>query len=380
MNQENQIANNLKPDHRKEHLIEQLRSIDDPLVFKQIASILEGKEVIDRISHFPQVQKLMRERRNEDYEVRTRQSIHQDNDLSRYDTKVVGILFYLGIVSLLLIGALVTAFTEENPSPSLVAWLSWLGGLLGFIYLVFIIDALLLFYHAKKAAVSVNQAEKRKRILALLFPPLRIGSRDIISNDYTWLPGWHWSKVNEGLFTELKKRFVLPMIGIAVLIIPVLIIEWKFLDEVRTTFPRLKINLILEAVQTFIWCAFTFEFLLMISISRRKLHYAKKNWIDLLIILLPFVSFLRTLRISQIARLKYATRSFKLRGVVTKARQGLIFVDFLQRIFQLRPESEVKRLYRLLQENQCDREELQEKLKDAVLLVEKKQQLNNQSS
>ena len=161
------------------------------------------------------------------------------------------------------------------------------------------------------------------------------------------------------------------MIGIALLIVPVLLIEWKLMDYVRDEWPDLHINLILESVQTFIWCAFTFEFLLMISISDRKLHYVKKNWIDLLIILLPFVSFLRTLRISQIARLKYATRSFKLRGVITKARQGLIFVDFLQRIFRLRPETEVKRLYRLLRENQRDRAELERKLREVADLIEK---------
>ncbi|MFP4090891.1 MAG: hypothetical protein ACLFT3_11325 [Cyclobacteriaceae bacterium] len=156
------------------------------------------------------------------------------------------------------------------------------------------------------------------------------------------------------------------MIGIALLIVPVLIIEWKLMDWVKREFPDLQIRPILEGVQTFIWSAFTFEFLLMISISERKLHYAKKNWIDLLIILLPFVSFLRTLRISQITRLKYATRSFKLRGVITKAKQGLIFADFLQRIFRLKPENEMKRLHRLLKENQREREDLERKLKETA--------------
>jgi hypothetical protein len=170
------------------------------------------------------------------------------------------------------------------------------------------------------------------------------------------------------------------MIGIALLIVPVLLIEWKLMDYVKDEWPDLRIDLILESVQTFIWCAFTFEFLLMISISDRKFNYVKKNWIDLLIILLPFVSFLRTLRISQIARLKYATRSFKMRGVITKARQGLIFVDFLQRILRLRPESEVKRLYRLLRENQHDREGLEKKLSKVADLIERNQSRKKQDN
>ncbi|WKN42129.1 hypothetical protein [Tunicatimonas pelagia] len=372
MNEETKIANIVRRESLKEHLIKQLHSTDNPLILEQIKTVLEDQETLDRIIHSPQVQRLVKERENEDYSVQTQLTIQRTNALRRYDAKVASSMFYLAVLSLLLIGALIIAYTEETPSRSLLAWLSWLGGALGFIYFLFVVDVLLLFYKSRQDRVIMNKPEKRRRLLTLLFPPLRIGSRDITEGQYSWMPGWRWCKVNEGLFIELKKRFVLPMIGIAVLIIPVLIIEWKLLDEVQTTFPQLKINLILEAVQTFIWCAFTFEFILMISISRRKMNYVKKNWIDLLIILLPFISFLRTLRISQIARLKYATRSFKLRGVVTKARQGLIFVDFVQRIFRLRPENEVRRLFRLLQENQRDREELQQKLKEVVQLIEKK--------
>ncbi|MGB3588348.1 MAG: hypothetical protein WBA23_17495 [Tunicatimonas sp.] len=372
MNEESTTTNNKQAATLKECLIKQLESTDNPLVLEQVKIALDDRKTLEQISHFPLIQRLIREKESEDYELRTHQTLQQGNALSRYENKTAGGVFFLGIISLLLIGALVTAFTEEQVSPSLSAWLAWLGGILSFIYLLFMGDALLLFYYSRKSRVSMNRAERNKRLLALVFPPLRIGSRNIRGGEYCWIPGWQWCKVNEGLFAELKRRFVLPMIGIAVLIIPVLVIEWKFLDEVRANFPQLKINLILEAIQTFIWCAFTFEFLLMISISRRKLNYVKENWIDLLIILLPFVSFLRTLRISQIARLKYATRSFKLRGVITKARQGLIFVDFVQRIFRLSPENEVKRLFRLLQENQRDREELQQKLKEVTELIERK--------
>lgn len=378
MKEEAGIQDHTKQQSLKDRLIGQLQASDNPLVLDQIKAVLDEEAVLDQIAHIPLVQQLIKEKEKEDFEVRTRLSIDQNNKLNRYDAKAASIMFYLGVLSLLLIGTLITAFTEENPSPLLLTLLPWLSGLMGLLYLLFAIDASLLFYRASQSKQRMNKPEKRRRLLAILFPPLRIGSRNITTAENIWIPRWQWCKVNEGLFLELKRRFVLPMIGIALLIVPVLVIEWKFLNDIREEMPNLKIDLILDAIQTFIWCAFTFEFLLMISISGRKLHYVKKNWIDLLIILLPFASFLRTLRISQIARLKYATRSFKLRGVVTKARQGLIFVDFIQRIFRLRPESEIKRLYRLLQENQRDREDLQEKLKDAVLLVEKKR--NDHSS
>ncbi|WPP52991.1 hypothetical protein [Catalinimonas niigatensis] len=369
-----EIQDTTELDSLKEKIIHQLKEEDNPMIFRRIKAVLDEKATLDRIHHLPAIQQLIEEEKNEDFQVRNHQHISKDSVLKRYDARSAPPMFYLGILSLLLIGGLVTAFTEEKLSPIFLSLLPWLGGLCGLVYLLFAIDLALLFYKRSRSQERMSPVEKKYRLLTLLFPPLRIGSRDITSGQYIWIPFWRWCKVNEGLFVELKKRFVLPMIAIALLIIPVLVIEWKFLGEVKEEMPNLKIDLILDAVQTFIWCAFTFEFILMISISERKLHYVKKNWIDLLIILLPFVSFLRTLRISQIARLKYATRSFKLRGVVTKARQGLIFVDFLQRIFRLRPETELKRLYRLLRENQRDREELKNKLKEVAELVERNKQ------
>ena len=355
----------------KEHLLRHLEAVDDPLVWRRIQALLRQQQTLNQIRHIPAIQQLIEQEQQEDYQVRIRQSLDRYKALNRYDAATAPFLFYLGVVSLLVIGALITALTEDAPSPLLLEALPWIIGGTALVYLLSAADVALLFYQQQKFGESIQRSEKRMRLLALLFPPLHIGTRNSATGAYIWIPFGGWCRANEGLFAELKRKFVLPMIGIALLIVPVLVIEWKFLEEVRAAMPTLRINLILNAVQTFIWCAFTFEFILMISVSNRKLHYAKKNWLDLLIILLPFVSFLRSFRISQLARLKYATRSFKLRGVITKARQGLIFVDFVQRIFRLRPENEIKRLYRLLRENQRDGEELQEKLQQVARLIER---------
>lgn len=360
-------------DQAREDIIRRLEELDNPIILRRMKAVLDEATTMQRIGHIPTVQEMIREEEQEDLEIRNHQDVKGDSRLSRYDARLAPFAFYLGIISLFMIGAVVTALTEEDLSPLFQSLLPWLIGITGFFHLLNAIDTGILFLQKSRENEKMHKREKRRRLLSLLFPPLRIGSRNITSAQYIWVPFWHWCKVNDGLFRELKRRFVLPMIGIALLIVPVLLIEWKLMDYVKEEFPDLRIDLILESVQTFIWCAFTFEFLLMISISDRKFHYVKKNWIDLLIILLPFVSFLRTLRISQIARLKYATRSFKLRGVITKARQGLIFVDFLQRIFRLRPESEVRRLYRLLRENQRDREELEKKLRQVAEMVENKE-------
>ena len=361
----------------KERTLRQLRTVSNPLVFRRIQAVLRQQATLDQIQHISVIRELLQLENQEDYQVRIRQPLARSTALRRYDMATAPFMFYVGVISLLLIGALVTILTEDHPSSRLQNIFPWIVGLTAGMYGLSVADVLLLFYRRRKHQEKIYGPEKRMRLFSVLFPPLHIGTRDSSSGKYLWIPFWHWCVVNEGLLAELKRKFVLPMIGIALLIVPVLVIEWKFLDEVREELPNLRINLILNTIQIFIWSAFTFEFILMISISNRKFHYIKKNWIDLLIILLPFVSFLRSFRISQLARLKYATRSFKLRGVITKARQGLIFVDVVQRLFRLRPENEMKRLYRLLQENRRDSEELLKKLEEVAHLIEKKNAQNH---
>lgn len=66
------------------------------------------------------------------------------------------------------------------------------------------------------------------------------------------------------------------MIIIALLIIPVLLIEWQFYEEVES-FLNTDLSLLLGLIQGFIWFAFAFEFLLLIAITDNKFSYIKKT-------------------------------------------------------------------------------------------------------
>ncbi len=351
---------------KKRQIIQKIENIQHPFVLKRLEKVIEEADTYQSLLAYEAVREVLLAEEKEDHSLQTHLTVPRQSALSRYDAGAARPMFYLSAFMLIVTGAWITAITEEDLSPVFTRNLSALYWLLGIGYLFFIGDFLTLLFLKFRSSEKVNRREFYFRMLILVFPPFRIGSRDIVSGQYIWLPFWHWSLVTEGLFTELKKRFILPMILIALLIVPVLIIEWKFMDEVKEEWPNLNVDLMLETIQTIIWTAFTFEFLLMISVTNEKLKYCKKNWIDLLIILLPFVSFLRTFRFSQIARLKYATRSFKLRGVITKTRQGLVFVDFIRRILKLKPESELRRLQKMIRENEKERKELEQKLKEAA--------------
>lgn len=347
---------------KKKEIIHKIEAIRHPFVLQKIMKVIDEADTYQQLLQHDVAKEILMNEEAEDHSVQTHIAIPSATALSRYDARSAPWVFWLASFALVCIGLLVTAIAEDHLSPAYTRIIPFAAWLTSGLYLLFIVDFFVMLYLKNQSDQKVDRTEFIFRLLTLLFPPFRIGTRDITSGRYIWIPFWKWSLVTAGLFSELKRRFILPMILIALLIVPVLVVEWKFMEEAEDLLPDLDLELIMASIQDIVWTAFAFEFLLMFSLTNEKLKYCKKNWIDLLIILLPFVSFLRTFRFSQIARLKYATRSFKLRGVMTKTRQGLIFIDFIRRIFRIKPESELRRLQKMLRDNEQERKNLEQKL------------------
>ena len=115
-----------------------------------------------------------------------------------------------------------------------------------------------------------------------------------------------------------------------------------------------------------IWCAFAIEFIVLVSASKRRLKYVKKNWIDLAIILLPLILFLRSLRVLRLLRFaKFAkvqqlarvSRIYRMRGVAMKALRAFMLFEVGGRALGLSPQRKMKRL-------QSERKEKLEELED----------------
>ena len=146
------------------------------------------------------------------------------------------------------------------------------------------------------------------------------------------------------------------MIGIALLIMPVLIVEFFMKDQV-SQYEWLRA--FLHIGTGVIWFAFAMEFILMVSVAKKKLGYCKDHWIDLAIIILPFVSFLRTLRMLRMTRLAHLLqlpmltklgRVYRLRGTAVKVLRALMVLEVLQRIVGGDPERQIEKLQRQLDE------------------------------
>ena len=222
-----------------------------------------------------------------------------------------------------------------------------------------------------------------------LVPPLRIGARRKTEDaDQIWLPTYGWMPVNRELRRELERAFSIPIIWIALLILPVLGLQFYFKEGIAD-YPMIRIAL--HFGTGLIWFAFTFEFIVMVSVAESKLAYCKRHWLDLVIILLPLISFLRTLRlirasklvkVGRLQQLTKVVRAYRLRGVAMRGLRALMLLEVLNRLLRIKPEKQLKKLMKLYDEKQRELEELQyeiDSVKEIIALHEKEQKEREES-
>lgn len=201
-----------------------------------------------------------------------------------------------------------------------------------------------------------------------LIPPLRLCARERGDVDRMWFPFTGWVVADRELRRRLEHAFSLPMIWIALLILPVLGIQFYFKERILD-YPMLRF--VLHFGTGLIWFAFACEFIVMVSVTQKKLAYCLKHWLDLAIILLPLISFLRTARIlratrlAKIGKLQQVTRlvrMYRLRGVAMRALRAMMLLEVLNRLLRTKPERRLAQLEEQYEEKQRELEHLRQKI------------------
>ncbi len=213
----------------------------------------------------------------------------------------------------------------------------------------------------------------RRRYYGLIvcsIPPLRLCSRHPDMGGRIWFPGIGWQEVNNQLRRQLDHMFSIPMIFIALTILPVLLVEYGMSHQV-SAHPWLRV--LLHVSMGIIWLAFATEFIVMVSVARRRLRYCKEHWLDLAIILLPLISFLRSLRViratrlarlAKIQQLSKMGRLYRLRGLVLRAIRAILLLELLHRLFGISVEKKIKALRRQLEEKEREVDALKASIAD----------------
>jgi hypothetical protein len=268
-------------------------------------------------------------------------------------------MFLLSLAFLLVLGGLAHRFPQEHAT----AWekRAMLLGLLA-MWPVFWCEAALRLRLRDRSVGRFGSLVYP--LLIAVFPPARLAGWSYTGDRRLWLPGWGWREAADELRERLERLFSIPMIVLALLVLPILAVQYGWEDLVHRE--RL-LNVALDVGSTVIWVAFVIEFTLMIAIAEGRLRYCAKHWLELLIIILPVVDFmplLRTLRALRVVRpvLTSYARYYRLYGLAMKLWQYLVlwnlFSRIRRRLWPLDPRKELKQLQALLQEKEQEREEL----------------------
>lgn len=222
---------------------------------------------------------------------------------------------------------------------------------LGWMFLTWPIFVLESLYHwAIRPKVWSLRWFHLNTLMHAVCPSLRLAARSLEMDKRLWLPGWGWQRVEPRLRRRIERRLSIPMISIALLILPILLIEFVFKRQVAE---YTWLRTILHIGTGVIWFAFAAEFIVMVSIAHKKIDYVKRHWIDLAIIALPLFSFLRglslfrTTRLAQLARFSKLSRllkAYRLRGTALRVVRALVILRLFERLIQFSPERRLKRL------------------------------------
>lgn len=256
-------------------------------------------------------------------------------------------MFALSIVYLLLLAGLI--HRAVSPSVTELEVMGLYVGLLG-LWPLFALDAVLGV--ARKGPLRKWSPVVWRAVLILLIPPYRIARSHPVTG-LVWFPRLGWVPTGKQTFDRLDRGFGTPMLFVAILILPVLIIEYTKADLIKET-PALQ--LALDIGIAVIWVAFALEFLVESSVAPKTGKYLKEKWLDAAIVILPMLEFVltrlvdgaplaRLLRLSraispeQLARMQ---RLYRLRGLVTKAWAAFLLLGGMNRIFGQSPEKRLK--------------------------------------
>lgn len=261
---------------------------------------------------------------------------------------VVSLLFFAGMLHL-------------HEVPAYHHWWTFCiwGSLL--LYPIYLIEVLVLLIQ--------KQSAWKRHLVYLLVPPLRLMAPYRETGE-VWLPRLGWTNATETLGDQIENVFALPMIFVAVLILPVIGIEFIYEREIGANAAyHLGVNL----ATCLIWLAFTVEFVVVMSLHRKKLRYCKEHWIDLAIILLPLIAFLRAARLTRLARLQRLSKTariYRIRGLFVKLQRAVLMLSIVKRILHARPEARLKSLEEKLREKAAEMSLIREEIEELHRIIE----------
>jgi hypothetical protein len=271
-------------------------------------------------------------------------------------------MFFLSVLFLVILAGLFHHYPRLDPDDIQVTLI--LGGL-GALWVVFLLEGIIRFRLRDRARPPWHPLWSAAA--CALLPPLRMGCRSQVRPNHVWLPRLGWQEVNNHLRLTLERVFSVPMICFALLVLPLMALEYWEADRIRAE-PVLA--LWLDIGSSAIWLAFAIELFLMASLSDRPWRYCFYHWIDVTIVILPvfvFVPLFRLLRLGRVLRLEQLLRwgrLYRLQALLTHAWRSFLLLQIIQRLTGRSLEKQLKQRRDLLKAKEEELAELRREIQE----------------
>jgi voltage-gated potassium channel len=256
-------------------------------------------------------------------------------------------MFFLAVLFLVVLAGLFHRYPRLDPGDP-EGYL--IQGALAALWLIFVLEASLRFlWRDRRRPLWPALAAA---LACVLLPPLRMGRRSRLQPNHIWLPALSWQPINTCLRGKLERFFSVPMILIALMVLPLLALEYWEAERIRAE-PILA--LWLDIGTSVIWLAFAVELVLMVAVAERPWRYCFLHWIDVAIVVLPAVELLplfRLLRLGRILRLEELLRwgrLHRLQALVARGWRAFLLLQIMQRLAGRSLQRQLKQRQELLQ-------------------------------
>jgi hypothetical protein len=270
-------------------------------------------------------------------------------DIDPIDRAFAAPMWGLSLASLLLFGGLLHFYGHAPHDYSPVLLVCIIGSCV--IYPVYWAELLIRW--------QAGQSRLRQFVWCCLLPPLRLGVRDACSGQRMWLPVWGWVHAGRALELRLQAAIGLPVLLLSVLVLPLLAVEHLFVDQIAS---NVRFHAAMQASWGLIWMTFAVEFLVMVSATDRKLNYCRQHWVDLAIILLPLLAFVRALRLGGLLRVQQMTKAYRFKGAITRGWRALLVLEAIQRLLAGPPVRRLEKLRAALDHKEAELRQLRDEI------------------
>jgi voltage-gated potassium channel len=221
-------------------------------------------------------------------------------------------------------------------------------------------------------------------VFTTLLPPLRLATRRCNQPDFIWLFTWRF--IDSSFYTELEKRFLLPILLLSLFMTPFWVTELFSPDQLNN---HALLYHIVNLGNALVWELFVIEFIIMFSIAEKKLYYLKKHWLELFIIILPMFALVRILigryallrqlklinsknLLKIIVRIRRILNIYRARSVFNRILRIFIVINVVKRFYQHRhPQKYLALLQEKLAKKQQEIADIHQQIQETEHLLKK---------